>query len=271
MFSYINYASKPDGIQPKKGIFDRPNLLAFQVYNKIKMDYNSEGFRRLFFTTLLDQIYFTLVQSLKLVIPTAMIVGLLLSLQTDIGLSILGKLENLGQIINVVIFREITPFFITIIITLRSMTAISSELATMKISREIEALDFMGISVYHTQILPRIIAGSVSFFCMSIYFLFFAVIGFSLGVKYFISVNTGSLIYYFIHTIEIHHIVFFLVKTFVIGALLSQLACYHGLSLEKASFEVPIVTLKAVVECFLYGIALQLIFSLSAYILFGGP
>jgi phospholipid/cholesterol/gamma-HCH transport system permease protein len=232
------------------------------------MQRSKKGARREFFQMVLLQTYFTFVQSLKILSISAFLVGIVVAIQAQIGLSIFGKLENLGQILNTVLFREITPLFITILIIIRSITAITSDIATMKATSEIEALELMGIDIKGFLTRPRIIAGSISFFCMACVFFSIALIGFWAALNFNSNVAFGEITFFFIQTLNPSHIFFFFLKTNLIGAIIVHLACKHGLSLQKATFEVPIVTNKSVVECLITGISLQIAITGIAYFFF---
>jgi phospholipid/cholesterol/gamma-HCH transport system permease protein len=226
------------------------------------------GARKEFFQMVLLQSYFTYVQSLKLLIISAILVGVVVAFQAQIGLSVLGKLENLAQVINTILFREITPLFVTILIIIRSVTAITSDIATMKVTSEIEALEFMGISIKDYLTGPRIAAGSISFFCMAFTFFCFAFVGFWAALNFNGDVSFGTILFFFIQTLTPVHIFFFFLKTNLIGAIIIYLSCKHGLSLNNATFEIPIVTNRSVVQCLIVGIALQVLITGIAYFFF---
>ncbi len=232
------------------------------------MDKSKLGALKEFFQIMLLQVYFTYVQALPLVIAAALCVGVATAFQAQIGLSYFAQLENLGLILNTILFREITPLFITILIVIRSITAITSEIATMKVNNEIEACEIMGISIQNIIIRPRIVAGSISFFCMSITFFLFACFGFYLWLNFVSDLHLSSLLHYFFITIRPSHVIFFTIKTMAIGAFVVYRACGYGLSLKEAGFEVPIVTNKSVVECLILGVALQVAITSTSYLIF---
>jgi phospholipid/cholesterol/gamma-HCH transport system permease protein len=227
-----------------------------------------EGAFKEFTHVVLLQIFYTYVQSIKLLLITGIIIGLAIAFQAQIGLFFLGKMDTLGQILNTILFRELTPLFITILIIIRSITAITSELATMKVTREIEALQIMGISINEYLIYPRVVAGSISFFCMATTFFLIALFGFWLGLNINSYVPFSSILHFFTNTITPMHIIFFVLKTVLLGGFIVHRACKHGLSLKKASFEIPIVTNQSVVDCLIFGIGLQVFLSAVAYFVF---
>ena len=103
--------------------------------------------------------------------------GVIVSFQSNMGLSLLGGDSQVGRILVFVLFRELTPIACSIILIARSATAMAAELATIKVQQEVEALHVMGISVYHYLLAPRIVASMVSLFCMAVIFWMFSIAG----------------------------------------------------------------------------------------------
>ena len=138
----------------------------------------------------------------------------------------------------------------------------------MKATNEIEALEFLGISINEYITKPRIVAGSISFFCMAFTFFLVSVFGFWAALNINSNISFGEISFFFIQTVTPIHIIFFFLKTILIGGIVVSLACKHGLSLEQATFEIPIVTNKSVVQCLITGITLQLVITSIAYFMF---
>jgi phospholipid/cholesterol/gamma-HCH transport system permease protein len=91
------------------------------------------GHRREFITILLRQTYFTFVQSIGISIGLGFLAGMVFSLQAHWGLAMFGGQDKLGELLVYVIFREITPVATALLLIARSVTAVASELATMKV------------------------------------------------------------------------------------------------------------------------------------------
>jgi phospholipid/cholesterol/gamma-HCH transport system permease protein len=222
-----------------------------------------------FFHVTLMQIYFTFVQAIPLTLMMGVLIGLAVSFQVQLGLAFVGGFSKLGEILAIILFRELTPLFVTMLIIIRSATAITSEIATMKVQQEIDALEIMGISVAEYILLPRIVAGAISFFCMAVVFMMAALVGSWLGANLNSNFPVSRLISGFSLALSPIDFLFFLVKNTVIGCVIFLHACKMGLSLEKAPFEVPIVTNKSVVDCLILGVSLQLVFSFIFYLIVG--
>jgi phospholipid/cholesterol/gamma-HCH transport system permease protein len=139
----------------------------------------------------------------------------------------------------------------------------------MKVQQEIDALETMGIPTYQYIVLPRMMAGGLSFFCMAVIFLITALFGSWIGANFNTTFPLEVLMDTFSAALTPTDIFFFFLKNTFIGSFIFRLACARGLSLKKAPFEVPIVTNKSVVDSLMAGIFLQISFSLIFYAIVG--
>ncbi len=227
------------------------------------------GHRREFFRNFLLQTYFTFVQSIMMVSFLGLFSGITIAFQMNFGLALLGNNNQLGKILVFIVFREFTPLATSLILIARSVTAIASEMATIKVQQEIEALEVMGVNVFHYLLAPRIAAGAVSLFCMAMTFWIFALGGGWIGANYNDYFPLNQYFTSIAQAIRPADFPFFIVKTSVIGAIVTHIACKRGLSLQAAPFEVPIVTNRAVVDSLTIAMGIQFVISASYYVLFG--
>ena len=227
------------------------------------------GKRKEFLHVFLMQCYFTFFQAIPIMALLGTFAGIAVSFQAKMGLALLGGHENLGKILVVVLFREMAPLIGSIVIITRSVTAVASELATMKVNSEIESLDYMGININQYLLGPRILAGTFSILAMSICFLIFSIIGSWVGANWSSYYPFGQFLSSVAMSIRPSDFLFFIFKTTLIGTIVFKVACDRGLSLRSASFEVPIVTNRAVVDSLFLAISMQGIISLFFYLIVG--
>ena len=227
------------------------------------------GHRREFVRNSLLQIYYTFNQSTLMLAILGLAAGLAIAFQTNFGLSLLGTNGQLGKILVFIVFREVTPLVTSLIFIARSATAIASEMATIKMMQEVEALHIMGISVYHYLLAPRIAAAMVSLFCMAVTFWCFALLGGWIGANVTANYPVSQYLTGIAQSIRTADFPFFVVKTALIGGLVAHVACKRGLSASGAPFEVPIVTHRAVVDSLTLAIAVHGALTAAYYVLCG--
>lgn len=195
---------------------------------------------------LLKQIYFTGLQASGIVITIAVLLGIVIITQV---ISVVGHNGSLtGKILVWVIMRELAPLLTAIVIIARSGTAISTELGTMKLNREIESLELMGISTEKYLIFPRIAGVTLSVLVLTLYSVFFA---------FFASFASASLGWHIpfeqfsqgvISAIGFNEIIILFSKSILFGLFISATCCSYGLSVSSSVTEIPQSATKAVIS-----------------------
>jgi phospholipid/cholesterol/gamma-HCH transport system permease protein len=221
------------------------------------------GFRQVF-SVVSSQIYFTGWQAMPLITVLALAAGGISILQSSAQLSLLGGTSMLGNIMVVVIVRELAPLMTALIVIARSGTAVASEIGNMKVNREIEALQLMGINPLSYIVFPRIAGGVLSVLALAFYFNAIALIG---GFLVSRLVHDVPFAFYFDSLANAFTLIdfgLFLMKNGFSGLAIFVLACHQGLSVEFSSHEVPQVTTKAVV----HSIIAVTMFNVLTFILF---
>lgn len=226
----------------------------------------SQGFRAIY-SVISSQIYFTGWQALPLISVLAAASGGIVVMQSSMQLAKLGGVALIGQILVAVIVREIGPLLTAIIVIARSGTAVATELGNMKVNRETEALESMGIDPLSYIVFPRLIGGVISVLCLGLYFMLIALIG-----GFFVAnMGSGHISFHFYYdnlaqALTFQDVVLFLAKNFFSGIIIFVIACYQGLSVKNSPHEVPQVTTKAVVNSILYVMSFNLFITFLSYL-----
>jgi phospholipid/cholesterol/gamma-HCH transport system permease protein len=198
------------------------------------------------------QVYFTGFQALPLVSVLALASGSAVIMQASSQLVFFGGHEMLGSLLVIIIVREVAPLLTALIVIARSGTAVASEMANMRVNREIEALEVMGINPLGYTVFPRLAGGVVSVLCLAFYFVLVALL-----VGFFVTKLTHDLPFAFytdslaaaVSPIDVW---LFLLKNLVGGILIFGIACQQGLQARQSVTEVPQVTTRAVVQGIVY-------------------
>lgn len=103
------------------------------------------------------QTYFTGVQIFPIVFFISLIVGIaLVGVLTNVLVSI-GAHDKIGQMLTILIIRELAPLITGILLALRSSTAVGAEMAVMNLGNEMKTLKSYQISEYDYLFLPRVL------------------------------------------------------------------------------------------------------------------
>ncbi len=218
---------------------------------------------------LVMQILFTFVEALS--------IGALLAVGIGGALIIVGVplLESFSQgwliypLLITMITREFGPLLTAIIISARSGTAIATEIAGMVVSHEIEAYISVGIDPIEHLGVPRFLGVTISVFLLNIYFSIFG-LGFSFLVSMLFNAMPASI--YFgnlLQVLNIEDILLSVIKSIVLGMIISTVALVSGFAVERASTEVPVAGLKAVSAALSWCVVVDLALSAVYYIMGG--
>ncbi len=193
---------------------------------------------------LLRQIYFTGVQALSIVIFSGLFIGLIIVLQI-MSITGSGSSSIMGKILLVIVLKEIGPLFTALIILTRSGSAIVTELATMKLGREIYYIEAMGIKPEVYLIKPRLYGVTFSALVLCVYFQLAALFGgvfiasFMTGVSF--SENMNAIFDQF----YLKDVAIAFLKSLMFGFTVSLICIWHGISVKKSTTEIPQRTTKA--------------------------
>ncbi|MDZ4678363.1 MAG: ABC transporter permease [Oligoflexia bacterium] len=239
--------------------------MVYVSFRSVIINRKHNSFREIF-KVISTQIYFTGFQALPLISMLALIAGTLIIIQSSSQLSKVGGGDMLGNLVVVLIIRELGPLMTALVVIARSGTAIASELGNMKVNGEIDALESMGINPLSYIVFPRLLGGIISVVCLALYFCIVALFG-----GYFIGqfVQPISFSFYIdsiAYAISSADVWLFLLKNLFSGGMIFIICCYQGLLVKQSFTEVPQVTTKAVVNSIMYTVGFNSLVSLSVYL-----
>ncbi len=194
---------------------------------------------------LLRQIYFTGIQALPAVCGSGLFIGLIIILLTT-SLAGTGSSSTISKILLWLSLRELGPFFTSLIILTRSGTAISTELATMKLNRELFYLEAMGIKVEDYLMKPRLAGVMVSSFLLTIYFQLFTLFGGLYLASLLSNIPFSEYGEAIIANFSFQDIIVSFIKSLIFGLAIAGASIWHGLSVKKSPTEIPQRATKAV-------------------------
>ena len=219
--------------------------------------------QRDFWRQVLLQVYFTGAQAAGYVAILGLGVGAFAIVKGIGSIGSLSGADSLGRMITVVVLREIAPLITGGVIIARSVTAITAELGVMRVQREIEALEVMGISPIRHLITPRIFGGLVSMIALNVLFGAVALFGGFLIAQLLISIPANLFLQAVFSAVSPADIAAFSLKIGVGGLGLFLIACYHGMSVGNAPTDVPIAVSRASLSAFVFLVVLHGIISFS--------
>lgn len=207
-----------------------------------------ESLRRpLYFSLIIEQVYMIGVKSLPLIVIVSASTGMVMALQFGIGLEKFGGQLYVPKIVSLSIIRELGPVFASLMLAGRVGAGITSEIGSMQVTQQIDAIRALGTSPLKKIVIPRVIASLVAVPLV-------CVVANTIGVLGGLIVGAMDLgldphFYYqkVISTIRMSDYISGLGKTVFFALFISLPACYYGLKVKGGTQGVGQATTKSVV------------------------
>ncbi|MEX0326074.1 MAG: MlaE family ABC transporter permease [Puniceicoccaceae bacterium] len=203
---------------------------------------------------LIDQCLFMGYATVPLVAILSVFIGGVLALQ--IGYSILdfGAKQYIGTIVGLSMVRELSPVMTAVMVTGRVGSAVTAELASMKVYQEVDALKTMNIPPERFLVMPRLAA---IFLVMPILLMVSVVTGWMGGqlVCQFVPwIDLSSQAYYnsLRSFMDLGDVTDGLVKTQLFGIGIVLIASHIGLRTSGGPREIGAAVTRAVVVCIIF-------------------
>lgn len=180
--------------------------------------------------TLLPIAYEVGVRSVVVVAVTGMFIGMVLAVQAYLQYASMGMATRLGSIINISLVRELGPVLTATMLAGRVGSAMAAELATMRVTEQIDALACLGVNPVHYLAVPRFLACLLLIPVLTVLANFAGVLG-------------GAAVSIGIYGVDGHHywdnargfigmwdLIAGLVKPTLFGGCIAIIACHKGMN-----------------------------------------
>ncbi|WP_316799994.1 ABC transporter permease [Pedobacter frigidisoli] len=213
-----------------KSVFRRPEKLKIYLKEIAKqMDYVGVG-------------------SLGLIAIISTFIGAVMTLQIAFQLvsdfipkTIIGSVNRDSSIL------ELSPTISAIVLAGKIGSAISSEIGSMRVTEQIDALEIMGINAPGYLILPKIISGITMVPMLVIISMFLSISGGYIGGSISGAVTPAEYLQGITTDFNPYTIVVALVKAFVFGFIITSVPAYEGFYVRGGALEVSQASTRAVV------------------------
>ncbi|MDX9730664.1 MAG: ABC transporter permease [Bdellovibrionales bacterium] len=196
---------------------------------------------------IVEQIYQIGIRSTWLVLITAAFTGMVMALQFGLGLEKFGGKMYVPKIVSLSIVREIAPVFCSLMLAARVGAGIASEIASMVVTQQIDAIRVLGTSPIKRIVIPRMIACLIA---LPLLCILGNIVG--IGGAMIVGVSELGLDPFFfynkvIETVTLTDLLTGIGKTVFFAFSISLSACYYGLNVKGGTQGVGLTTTKAVV------------------------
>jgi phospholipid/cholesterol/gamma-HCH transport system permease protein len=187
------------------------------------------------------------VRSAPLVVITSAFTGMVLALQTAFGLTRFGAKVYVGSIVGLAIVRELGPVLAALMLGARAGAGIASELGSMQVTEQVDAIRAMGADPVQKLVLPRVLATTLGLPLLTIFAITVGIAGGMLVSDAQFGIASGFYLQTVTNVVRVGDFVSGVAKTFVFGWAIGMVGCYVGLATEGGTVGVGRATTRAVV------------------------
>ncbi len=215
---------------------------------------------------LAKQVLFGGVEAVPFTIFSGAVVGVVLTLNSYQWLEFTGRIDFLGPALSVLVIREAAPSFACIILVAASASAITTEMATMRVNGEIDLLESQGINLIQFLVMPRAIGLALAGTGLAVIFVACAFATSLFAILMIGRISPGPFFDSVFASVVPADIASLLGRGTIPAFLIGVICCYEGLSAGAAATAIP----RAVTRAMLGSVAAALLttaaFALLTYL-----
>ena len=204
---------------------------------------------RVFFERLLEELNGIGINSLPIVALMSTFIGGVIALQTASNMSSpLLPAYTVGYITQSSTILEFSPTIISLILAGKIGSNIASEIGTMRVTEQIDALEIMGVNSLNFLVLPKITAAVLFFPILVIFSMALSMLGGWISLVVSNLSTTEEYVLGLRAFFDPFNIKYALSKTVVFGFLIVSVSSYYGYYVKGGSLDVGRASTQAVVS-----------------------
>ena len=195
----------------------------------------------------IDQMYQLGYKAVTIVFFLALLIGIVLSMQSAIQLKQFGADIFLVPMITISMLREIGPLMTAIILAGRTGSATTAEIATMVVEEEVDALKIMGINHIQYILVPKFWAISTTMPLLSIISVSAGIFGGFFVCTFYLQLSPNLFWTEFTKNVEFSDFIAGFIKSILFSWVILWVGAYYGLKVAGGAEEVGKETTSSVV------------------------
>jgi phospholipid/cholesterol/gamma-HCH transport system permease protein len=197
---------------------------------------------------MVEAMEFVGIGSIFIVSLTALFVGGVLALQLVDGFRDFGAENQTGAVIGLALAREVGPVFAALMVTSRAGSAMTTELGSMRVTNQIDALVTMAVNPVQFLVVPRLVAGLVMVPVLTMLFNVVGVFGAFFVAVTLLGLDPGVFMDRLKWLVDWDDVSQGLIKAMVFGIAVTLIACRQGFYAKGGAAGVGRATNRAVVQ-----------------------
>ena len=187
------------------------------------------------------------VGSLFIVVLTGLFTGAVFALQGAGAFRMFNAESLVGSTVGLSLARELSPVLTGLMVTGRAGSGIATEIGTMRVTEQIDALYTMAVNPVQYLVVPRFIAGLIMVPILSGLFTLVGMVGCYVVGVVMLGIDEGVFIEKVKWFVEPADLASGLIKACVFGGILTMVGCYKGFYAAGGARGVGIATTQSVV------------------------
>lgn len=208
---------------------------------------------------LLEQMDIIGVGSLPIVLIAGFFIGAVMVLQTASQFSRFGQTALTGDVVSIALVRELGPTITGLLVAGRNSSGMASELGSMLVTEQVDAMRAMGTDPIRKLVTPRIMATILMLPILVAMSDFVGLVGGFIVSYLTLHLNSVEFWTRAVDALEFSDLMQGLSKPLFFGFILSSVGCYKGLTVRGGTQGVGRATTQAVVVASVTIIALDVV------------
>ena len=188
------------------------------------------------------------VEALPVVALIGFLMGLIMAFMSATQLKMFGANIYVASLVSLAMARELGPIMTTILMAGRSGSAFAAEIATMRISDEIDALTTMGIDPVIFLVVPKILASLIVVPLLTLFSILIAIFGGMIVGVGMLDLTVSGYISQTAKSITIFDVLIGCSKSGVFAFLITWISCLRGFNARGGASAVGDAATSAVVS-----------------------
>ena len=195
----------------------------------------------------LDQMDWIGVGSLPIVLLTGFFIGAVMVLQTASQFVRFGQSSLTGDAVALALVRELGPTFTGLLVTGRCATGIASELGSMLVTEQVDAMRAMGTDPSRKLVVPRVLAAILMLPLLTAIMDFIGLLGGCVASVFSLRLSAVEFWRRAIDALDFADLMQGFSKPIIFGFILATIGCYKGLTVRGGTQGVGRATTQAAV------------------------
>jgi phospholipid/cholesterol/gamma-HCH transport system permease protein len=228
--------------------FAKEKVQAVQDYTLLSLRSLGNLFRKpVYFADMVQQADLIGVGSLPIVVLIGFFTGAVLAVQTANTLQRFGSITLIGQLVSLSMVRELGPVLTGILVAGRNASGMASELGSMVVTEQIDAMRALGTDPMKKLVTPRVVSTVFMLFFLTIISDLLGLAGGLFVAKVLLNLDARQYWSNAWENLVFQDVFMGLIKPVLFGFIIATVGCFYGMTARGGTQGVGRATTQAVV------------------------